>query len=144
MKSIFGVLNEIMLKGDGSKIFDIPSYRGLYQINNHGEVFSIKERDLEPSGGSVVLTNTDKDRKTLRLNKLLSLSFPINRHFIGRETWKSLPLPKFEHYKISNYSRLKVKRPLKLRTFNGQVILIKNKKPTTFSVLKLYANLFFI
>jgi len=145
MKSIHKILTDRMVNNKSPlKYLDIPGYRGLYQMNNRGEVFNIKERMLNPSGGSVVLTDLRKIRYTLRIHKLISLCFDKKLQFKSDEAWSVLPIKELNHYSISNYGNIIVNRTFKMRTMNGQIVINKNGKPKTFSILKLWVNLFMI
>lgn len=106
MKQLNALLWSYILKPKGMMIWrDIPDYDGRYQISNHGDFCLVKEKILSGYGNQVVLTGTDKIRRSANIKKLMGVYWNEGERYKGDETWKKLDL--YGEYYISNYAQLK-------------------------------------
>lgn len=142
MKDTFEILRDYMLKPKGMFIWrDIPDHEGRYQISNHGEVRTIKNKILTGYGNHVILTSQDKSRHTVSVKKLMKAYWREHERNQGEEQWKRLDY--YSDYFISNYEQIKnCKVKILWPNKSGNVVLTKNKHRESISVLKLFLNTF--
>lgn len=144
MKDTYDLLKEYMIKPKGMFLWrDIPDCNARYQISNHGEVCSVKNKIL--SGTSVLFIRPDKSRQFMSRRRLFKSYWNEDEQFKGEERWRKIDC--FGEYYISNFENIKnCKRLVLWPTKAGTVVLTSriDNKPVrqTISVLKLFLNTF--
>lgn len=144
MTDTYEILRDYMIKPKGMFIWrDIPEWEGRYQISNHGEVCSVKNKILE--GVNILFTRPDKSRQNLSRRILFKTYWPKEEQNEGHEKWKKIDY--FGEYYISNYADVKnCKRLILWPTKDGRVTLMKKVEGkmmrVNVSVLKLFLNTF--